>query len=379
MPRAERCRERRADVAMPNKVNKVGLVLDARGEDGDDRHVAVSLRIEDEGTRSDSAGESEEERTTSTSAPKPKSSSEDLEAFQAEILFGLEEELSASKARSLELQYHLEKSEERVKEQDVEILELTSEVARLRTDKVDLEQKLVAAQAKELPRTPTKRKGGGSAADEEKESLTRQLSKAERALEQERRIASELRRELEDHLARASEAQAKASAAPEPPRDAAPSEAEAALRTENEALKSRIAQVEEKTSLVHRTLSDSNAQCAAASSTIDKLITENVEYIERINHIGIKMREAAESRGAAGKAGQGEGAEFAAPLAVEMSAEAPAMPALQGKEGRRQGGESPLVGARNGDHHDPEDPPPPMKERKYTGFFGFIAGADLVN
>ena len=124
---------------------KVGLVLDARGEDGDDRHVAVSLRIEDEGTRSDSAGESEEERDTSTSAPKPKSSSEDLEAFQAEILFGLEEELSASKARSLELQYHFEKSEERVKEQDVEILELTSEVARLRTDKVDLEQKLVAA------------------------------------------------------------------------------------------------------------------------------------------------------------------------------------------------------------------------------------------
>ena len=296
-------------------------------------------------------------RSASPSASSPSSSSvSEIEAFKAEIVDGLEEELSASRARYLELEYRLEKSEEAKQEKEDQILSLTGELARLRESYVALEQKMVGMQSKRdaggRPRTPTKAKGPGSAEVEERDSLSRQLSKATRALDQERRLTSQLSREVREQAEKLVAMEAMASTTTEVD----------GLRAEVEALRSQIERGEEKTSLVKRTLDDSNAQCLAASSTIDKLITENVEYIERINDLGGRLRTVAEKQAAAAAAAEARTVEEGLP---ESSAgavtEAPAVVDVPDLESAI---EPPLAA---------ESEPP-----RRTGFFGFITGADLV-
>ncbi|WZN66745.1 hypothetical protein HKI87_16g83150 [Chloropicon roscoffensis] len=297
-------------------------------------------------------------RSASPSASSPSSSSvSEIEAFKAEIVDGLEEELSASRARYLELEYKLEKSEEAKQEKEDQILSLTGELARLRESYVALEQKMVGMQSKRdaggRPRTPTKAKGPGSAEVEERDSLSRQLSKATRALDQERRLTSQLSREVREQAEKLVAMEAMASTTTEVD----------GLRAEVEALRSQIERGEEKTSLVKRTLDDSNAQCLAASSTIDKLITENVEYIERINDLGGRLRTVAEKQAAAAaEAAEARPVEEGLP---ESSAgavtEAPAVVHVPDLESAI---EPPLAA---------ESEPP-----RRTGFFGFITGADLV-
>ena len=202
------------------------------------------------------------------------------------------------------------------------------------------------------PRTPTKAKGPGSAEVEERDSLSRQLSKATRALDQERRLTSQLSREVREQAEKLVAMEAMASTTTEVD----------GLRAEVEALRSQIERGEEKTSLVKRTLDDSNAQCLAASSTIDKLITENVEYIERINDLGGRLRTVAEKQAAAAAAAEARTVEEGLP---ESSAgavtEAPAVVDVPDLESAI---EPPLAA---------ESEPP-----RRTGFFGFITGADLV-
>ena len=233
-------------------------------------------------------------------------------------------------------------------------MSLTGELARLRESYVALEQKMVGMQSKRdaggRPRTPTKAKGPGSAEVEERDSLSRQLSKATRALDQERRLTSQLSREVREQAEKLVAMEAMASTTTEVD----------GLRAEVEALRSQIERGEEKTSLVKRTLDDSNAQCLAASSTIDKLITENVEYIERINDLGGRLRTVAEKQAAA--AAEARTVEEGLP---ESSAgavtEAPAVVHVPDLESAI---EPPLAA---------ESEPP-----RRTGFFGFITGADLV-
>ena len=297
-------------------------------------------------------------RSASPSASSPSSSSvSEIEAFKAEIVDGLEEELSASRARYLELEYRLEKSEEAKQEKEDQILSLTGELARLRESYVALEQKMVGMQSKRdaggRPRTPTKAKGPGSAEVEERDSLSRQLSKATRALDQERRLTSQLSREVREQAEKLVAMEAMASTTTEVD----------GLRAEVEALRSQIERGEEKTSLVKRTLDDSNAQCLAASSTIDKLITENVEYIERINDLGGRLRTVAEKQAAAAAAAA-EARTVEEGLPESSAGAVTEAPAVVDVPDLESAIEPPLAA---------ESEPP-----RRTGFFGFITGADLV-
>lgn len=296
-------------------------------------------------------------RSPSASSPSSSSVSE-IEAFKAEIVDGLEEELSASRARYLELEYKLEKSEEAKQEKEDQFLSLTGELARLRESYVALEQKMVGMQSKRdaggRPRTPTKAKGPGSAEVEERDSLSRQLSKATRALDQERRLTSQLSREVREQAEKLVAMEAMASTTTEVD----------GLRAEVEALRSQIERGEEKTSLVKRTLDDSNAQCLAASSTIDKLITENVEYIERINDLGGRLRTVAEKQAAAAVAAAAEARTVEEGLPESSAGAVTEAPAVVHVPDLESAIEPPLAA---------ESEPP-----RRTGFFGFITGADLV-
>jgi len=327
---------------------------------------------EDEGVPGDQGeappygGEAGERAASGSPAGSSKSQQSSIEEWQAEIVDGLTEELNASRAKYLELEYELEKSEEAKLDRDKQILSLTTELARLREAYVALEQKTLAMQAKKetnLPRTPTKQRGTATAFQEEKDTLTRQLNKAEKALAKERGLASQLRRELDEQLAKLA-AMAESTGADE--------EAES-LQAENEVLKARLAQGEEKTSLVKRTLDDSNAQCLAASSTIDKLITENVEYIDRINQLASQVRafsrksappgparEETSSGPAGGHVGAASNDDDLAPPGVER--------------GSKGGGEEVSITME-----DVEDlKKSVMKPKDPVGFFGFITGADKV-
>ncbi|UPR04156.1 hypothetical protein HOP50_15g74900 [Chloropicon primus] len=361
---------------------------------------------EDEGVPGDQGeappygGEAGERAASGSPAGSSKSQQSSIEEWQAEIVDGLTEELNASRAKYLELEYELEKSEEAKLDRDKQILSLTTELARLREAYVALEQKTLAMQAKKetnLPRTPTKQRGTATAFQEEKDTLTRQLNKAEKALAKERGLASQLRRELDEQLAKLA-AMAESTGADEEAEslqaenevlkarlaqgESLQAENEALkarlaqggpFQAENEALKARLAQGEEKTSLVKRTLDDSNAQCLAASSTIDKLITENVEYIDRINQLASQVRafsrksappgparEETSSGPAGGHVGAASNDDDLAPPGVER--------------GSKGGGEEVSITME-----DVEDlKKSVMKPKDPVGFFGFITGADKV-
>jgi hypothetical protein len=145
-------------------------------------------------------------------------------------------------------------------------------------------------------------------------------------------------------------------------------------------LNARLAQQQERSNLVNRTLDDSKAQCLAASNTIDKLITENVEYIEKVNQQSRLISGVAESKEEEKMkklASGGDGALDSEGSLSFDSVQPKGSPALAGAN--QAAPISPTMDLESNSHHVDYSPIYLQPEKKKaTGFFSFIAGADLV-
>lgn len=141
------------------------------------------------------------------------------------------------------------------------------------------------------------RRGGSN----DPESLRYRLSKAEAAVEKERRTAQALERQIREAEAAAEEGRAATAAAFELRRrcDAAEREAAAAKATveqlqsstsvlpdANSQIMARVRMAEERAGAAESIAGDLRSQCDAAARTISKLVEENQELAERLNRQG---------------------------------------------------------------------------------------------
>jgi len=248
----------------------------------------------------------------------------------------LQSEVSSSRTRCLELEYELEKRQDVVVSRDKEILQLQTQMAKLQESYVGLELSMKGKRV-ERGRDDANHKNDANGSD----NLRRLLSKAERALEQERRTVSKLRKEVGTLTSE------KLSVPTTPP----PSQDEdSALRKENDTLKSRLDTVKSK--------------CLAASTTIEKLINENIDYMDKINQQSYEMNRLKESAKRVERPGDQVKITIQSDDAIQSSS--------------RESDEQNTAGRCKNATSSTTEAAKPVPKKVSRSWLGFITGADLV-